>query len=181
MCGIAGFWSNTVIDNKISLIKSMTDSIAHRGPNGEGHWMSKDQNITLGHRRLSIIDLSNNGNQPMHFMDRYSITFNGEIYNYIEIREVLLHKGYVFRTESDTEVILAAYHEWKDKCLSKFDGMFAIVIYDNEAKQLFCARDRFGEKPFYYSFYNGCFVFASEMKAIWAFGVPKEPRCYILI
>jgi asparagine synthase (glutamine-hydrolysing) len=175
MCGIAGFWSNTVIDNKISLIKSMTDSIAHRGPNGEGHWMSKDQNITLGHRRLSIIDLSNNGNQPMHFMDRYSITFNGEIYNYIEIREVLLHKGYVFRTESDTEVILAAYHEWKDKCLSKFDGMFAIVIYDNEAKQLFCARDRFGEKPFYYSFYNGCFVFASEMKAIWAFGVPKEP------
>ena len=180
MCGIAGFWSNTIIDDKSSLIKSMTDSIAHRGPDGEGQWLSQDQNITLGHRRLSIIDLSDNGSQPMHFMDRYSITFNGEIYNYIEIRESLLHKGYVFRTESDTEVILAAYHEWNEKCLFKFDGMFAFAIYDNEAKELFCARDRFGEKPFYYSFYNGCFVFASEMKAIWAFGVPKEPNSKML-
>ena len=174
MCGIAGIWSNKKLENKLQLIKNMTDAIAHRGPDGEGAWISQDETVALGHRRLSILDLSVQANQPMHWKDKYSITFNGEIYNYIELREQLKLKGYQFKTESDTEVILACYEEWQEKCLLHLDGMFAFAMFDHVKKELFCARDRFGEKPFYYSFYNNCFVFASEMKALWAFGVPRE-------
>jgi asparagine synthase (glutamine-hydrolysing) len=177
MCGIAGVWflNNSLVEDS-SVIKRMTDSISHRGPDGEGHWYSPDGALHLGHRRLAIIDLTNGGKQPMQFGDKFVIVFNGEIYNYIELKQELLRKGHNFTSESDTEVVLAAYLEWGTNCLSHFDGMFAFALYDLGQNKLFCARDRFGEKPFYYSFFNGNFYFASEMKALWAAGVPRNPN-----
>jgi len=152
----------------------MTDALAHRGPDGEGFWSNDDNTVHLGHRRLSVIDLSGQAAQPMHFANRYRIVYNGEIYNYVEIRTFLLNKGYHFSTQSDTEVILAAYDYWKEKCLQHFDGMFAFAIWDEKTEKLFAARDRFGEKPFYYYEDTGNFIFASEMKALWAIGVDKK-------
>lgn len=173
MCGIAGIISFElpVSSNRI---KRMTDVIAHRGPDGDGIWLSEDNSVGLGHRRLSIIDLSSAANQPMHYNDgRYTITFNGEIYNYVEIRKNLKSKGFIFRTESDTEVLLALYHEKKSACLQDLDGMFAFAIWDNIEKTLFCARDRFGEKPFYYSLTSQEFVFGSEIKQLFAANISK--------
>lgn len=152
----------------------MTDAIAHRGPDGEGFWMSPSSCIGLGHRRLSIIDLSDKAAQPMHYLNRYSIVHNGEIYNYIELRTELIRKGYRFNTGSDTEVILAAYDYYKQECVQYFDGMFAFAIWDEKEKTLFCARDRFGEKPFYYAFNETAFLFASEAKGLWAAGIEKK-------
>ena len=103
----------------------------------------------MGHRRLSIIDLSHEADQPMHYLGRYSIIFNGEIYNYIELKEILLKQGYKFTTSSDTEVLMALYDRDKENCLQFLDGMFSFVIYDDEKKEIFAARDRFGEKPFF--------------------------------
>lgn len=142
------------------------DTLTHRGPDGRGLWHQND--ITLGHRRLSILDLSDNGRQPMAYgNDRYWITFNGEIYNFLEIRAELENKGYTFKGGSDTEVILAAFIEWGADCLLKFNGMWAFAIWDNVEKTLFLSRDRFGKKPLYYAFLGNRFVFASEMKAIY--------------
>ena len=152
----------------------MTDAIAHRGPDGEGFWSNEKNTVHLGHRRLSIIDLSSRAAQPMHFANRYQIVYNGEIYNYIEIRSFLQNKGYHFLTQSDTEVIMAAYDFWKEKCLQQFDGMFAFAIWDEKEEKFFAARDRFGEKPFFYYEDEGNLIFASEMKAIWAIGVDKK-------
>ncbi len=152
----------------------MTDALAHRGPDGEGFWSNDDNTVHLGHRRLSVIDLSGQAAQPMHFANRYRVVYNGEIYNYVEIRSFLINKGYSFSTQSDTEVILAAYDYWKEKCLQHFDGMFAFAIWDERTEKLFAARDRFGEKPFYYYEDTGNFIFASEMKALWAIGVDKK-------
>lgn len=153
----------------------MTDAIAHRGPDGEAAWTNPQSTIALGHRRLSIIDLSDAAAQPMHYMDRYTILHNGEIYNYIELRNELASKGYSFTTQSDTEVMLAAYDCWQQECVQRFDGMFSFVIWDEKEQQLFGARDRFGEKPFYYCYdkENNRFLFASEMKALWAAGIDK--------
>lgn len=173
MCGIAGILSSKGIHFLTTKLPLMTNSIAHRGPDGFGYWYSESEHLALGHRRLSIIDLSENGSQPMHYLNRYTITFNGEIYNYIELRESLILKGYKFKSNSDTEVILAAYDFYGADCLHYFDGMFAFALYDKQSNKLFCARDRFGEKPFYYSFYNGDLYFASEMKALWAVGISK--------
>lgn len=173
MCGIAGIISlnsNPVQQVQLNL---MLDSIAHRGPDGHDIWINMVGNVGLGHRRLSIIDLSNSASQPMHYLSRYTIVFNGEIYNYVEIRNDLIKLGYVLNNHSDTEVLLALYDLKKEKCLNDLDGMFAFVIWDNVEKTLFFARDRFGEKPLYYSFYNGFLYFASEMKALWAGGVPR--------
>ena len=128
----------------------------------------------LGHRRLKIIDLSDRAAQPMHYDNRYTITYNGEIYNYPELKKELTSKNYIFKTESDTEVILAAYACWKEDCLSHFDGMFSFGIWDKTEQILFCARDRFGEKPFYFYSEDEVFSFASEMKALWAAGVPRK-------
>ncbi|MCK6640130.1 MAG: asparagine synthase (glutamine-hydrolyzing) [Bacteroidia bacterium] len=153
----------------------MTDTIAHRGPDGEGCWISDDGQTGLGHRRLSIIDLSVAAAQPMaDVSERYVITFNGEIYNYLELRKELLSSGVTFRTESDTEVLLALYIQHGEKCVDFIDGMFAFVIRDNKERSLFIARDRFGEKPLYYYKDQKRFVFASEMKAIFAADVKKE-------
>lgn len=165
MCGIAGF-----IDKKntssIDFLKEMTKSLAHRGPDDFGHFYSNEPKfqIGLGHRRLSVIDLSEAGKQPMSFQN-FHIVFNGEIYNYREIKEDLFNIGHHFISESDTEVIVHAYAEWGKECLHRFTGMFAIVIYDDIKKELFCARDRAGIKPFFFYNQNNLFLFASELKA----------------
>ncbi|MEP7236647.1 MAG: asparagine synthase (glutamine-hydrolyzing) [Ferruginibacter sp.] len=174
MCGIAGILLHNANPMAPVHLKKMTDTIAHRGPDGEAQWSNKKNTVHLGHRRLSVLDLSTSAAQPMHYANRYQIVHNGEIYNYIEIRTFLQNKGYSFSTQSDTEVILAAYDYWKEKCLQQFDGMFAFAIWDEKEEKLFAARDRFGEKPFYYYEDAGNFIFASEMKALWAIGIEKK-------
>jgi len=202
VCGIAGIvnLSNKQLDTKKN-IKLMTDTIRHRGPDGEGFLfcnesesipvggnetptnvyesnlpftpkknienLSSDYSLAFGHRRLSIIDLSTAGHQPMCSPDKKLwITYNGEIYNYIELREELKVKGYQFYTNTDTEVILNAYIEWGSDCLNKFNGMWAFVIYDRSKSELFGSRDRFGVKPFYYYKDDDVLAFASEQKAL---------------
>jgi asparagine synthase (glutamine-hydrolysing) len=166
MCGIAGIWN---IDGKpveYDSISRFTDSLAHRGPDGRGIWKDDKAGIALGHRRLSILDLSENASQPMMYADgRLVISYNGEIYNFIEIKNTLLKMGYLFRTESDTEVLLAAYLAWGPDMLLKLNGMWAFAIYDSRDRSLFFSRDRFGIKPFLYRFTGKTFSFASEMKA----------------
>jgi asparagine synthase (glutamine-hydrolysing) len=153
----------------------MTDSIIHRGPDGDGLWLSENKKMGLGHRRLSIIDLSDAASQPMISPDgRFAIVLNGEIYNYIELKNQLVSTGYTFRSSSDTEVLLALFATEGPACLQKLDGMFAFAVYDNVKQELFCARDRFGEKPFYFNYSPNQFLFASEIKALFAAGVTKE-------
>lgn len=173
MCGIAGIIDRSSAQTSATKVRSMCDSLAHRGPDGEGFWTSNDGTVHLGHRRLSIIDLSEKGAQPMTFNQRYTITFNGEIYNYQALKKELIAAGYQFFSTSDTEVVLAAYDYWKEKCLKHFDGMFAFALYDIETEELFCARDRFGEKPFFYTMQDDVFYFASEIKAFWSIGLKK--------
>jgi asparagine synthase (glutamine-hydrolysing) len=173
MCGIAGIIS-TVANNDASILRCMLHAIAHRGPDGEANWQNPNAHCQLGHRRLAIIDTSAKAAQPMQYAGRYSIVHNGEIYNYKELRETLQKKGYSFNSASDTEVILAAYDCWQQDCLRYFDGMFAFAIWDEKEQQLFAVRDRFGEKPFYFSIYNGNFYFASEKKALWAAGIERH-------
>lgn len=175
MCGIAGIIAADTGKVTTYQLKKMTDIIAHRGPDGEGHSIADNGNVGLGHRRLSIIDLSHEADQPMHYIGRYSIVFNGEIYNYIELKEELVLQGYNFKTASDTEVLMALYHKDKEACLQKLDGMFSFVIYDKQVNEIFAARDRFGEKPFFYSYKKGQhFLFGSEMKCLWAGGIDKQ-------
>ena len=165
MCGIAGIINlNKKRVDKNTLVK-MAKTLSHRGPDDEGYFIEK--NIALGHRRLSIIDLSKAGHQPMA-RENLVIVFNGEIYNYIEIKEELKNRGYRFKTQTDTEVILASYQEWGEECLKQFNGMWAFAIYDRKKNVLFCARDRLGVKPFYYFYDKTKFVFASEPKALLA-------------
>jgi asparagine synthase (glutamine-hydrolysing) len=166
MCGIVGkatFNHKTVSAEAIS---AMNKVIAHRGPDDSGVYISPEATVGLGHQRLSIIDLSPLGHQPMRYLDRYEIVFNGEIYNFQEKREELIQKGYSFVSHSDTEVILALYAEYGEKCVDHLRGMFAFVIYDEQNHTLFCARDRVGKKPFKYYLDNEVFIFGSELKAI---------------
>ena len=161
MCGIVGFCSEEA--NKEIIIKKMADRIKHRGTDGEGYYI--DKFIALGHRRLSIIDL-NNGTQPMFSKDNnLSLVFNGEIYNYIELRQELEKKNCEFRTNSDTEVLLHGYKVWGKNLPKKLRGMFAFAIWDKQNKSLFCSRDNFGIKPLYYYQNDDTFMFASEIKA----------------
>ena len=165
MCGIAGILNLNNETVSPVLLKKMTDAIAHRGPDGEGHFV--DGPLGLGHRRLAIIDLSPAAHQPMMTRDgRYVISYNGEIYNFKELRTELESLGHLFHSQSDTEVVLAAYTEWGVKALDRFNGMFAFAIWDKKTKELFIARDRYGIKPLYYSFFGNAFIFASEQKAI---------------
>jgi asparagine synthase (glutamine-hydrolysing) len=173
MCGIAGIISSNPSFINTAVLRQMADALSHRGPDGEGYWINEKNNAGFGHRRLSIIDLSDAGAQPMHYLGRYTIVYNGEIYNYLELKKELLKAGYAFHSGSDTEVILAAYDCYKEKCLHYFDGMFAFAIWDEKHQRLFAARDRFGEKPFYYHRNNERFAFASEMKGLWAAGIDK--------
>jgi len=178
MCGIAGILSADAAKITPQRLTQMSAAIAHRGPDGEGAWISPGGGIGLAHRRLSIIDLSPAGAQPMHYLDRYTIIHNGELYNYIELRGLLQSKGYSFFSRSDTEVIVAAFDHFGTDCLRHFDGMFAFAIWDEQDRQLLIARDRFGEKPLFFYQDDVEFLFASEMKALWAAGVPKlsNPR-----
>jgi asparagine synthase (glutamine-hydrolysing) len=172
MCGIAGIIGNT--DHREQQLLAMLDAQKHRGPDHQGTFL--DQHVALGHNRLSIIDLSEVANQPFFSNDgKLILVFNGEIYNYLEIRDEL-SKSYIFKTQSDTEVLIAAYQVWGKACLSKFNGMFSFVIWDMEKQELFAARDRFGVKPFYYTIKNNCFYFASEIKTLFAAGVTKTPN-----
>lgn len=173
MCGIAGILSSTAEFINDVHLKKMTLALAHRGPDGEGTWYNENSTVLLGHRRLSIIDLTDAAAQPLHYLQRYTIIHNGEIYNYIELRELLQGKGYAFQSKSDTEVIAASFDYWREDCLKHFEGMFAFAIWDEKEQQLFAARDRFGEKPFYYYENERYLFFASEMKALWAVGVEK--------
>ena len=165
MCGIAAIVAAGYAN--LAAVRAMNEAQRHRGPDGEGTWVSPDGSVALGHRRLSIVDLSEGGHQPMRDAARdLTITFNGEIYNYIEVRARLVALGHRFRSTSDTEVLLAAYAEWGSGCLSELNGMFAFALWDARRRVLFCARDRFGEKPFQYAFTGGTFAFASEVKAL---------------
>ena len=168
MCGIAGFsWENK------DLIKKVTNCISHRGPDSEGYFT--DKGISLGHRRLSIIDLSKKGNQPMFDEDNeIVIVFNGEIYNFKELRQNLQKKGYKFKSNSDTETIIEGYKDYGEHICEKLDGMFAFALWDKKKKLLFIARDRIGKKPLYYSIKDNNVIFASEIKAILETGISKE-------
>ncbi len=177
MCGIVGIISTQNNFVQEYQLNKMAEVLEHRAPDAEGFWINETKNIAFEHRRLSILDLHSSANQPFHYL-HLTIVYNGEIYNYIEIKDFLITKGYSFTTQSDTEVILAAYHFWGKDCLHEFDGMFAFAIYDKQQKEIFIARDRYGEKPFYYFLrrenQHTHFYFASEMKALWAIGISKE-------
>ncbi len=162
MCGIAGIvhFQNKLTDHDI---RSFTDSMAHRGPDGAGYELFESDNLALGHRRLSILDLSEAGKQPMSYAGgRYWISYNGEVYNFLELRSELTALNFQFKTQTDTEVILAAYHHWGKKCFSKFNGMWAIAIFDTHQRHLLLCRDRYGVKPLHYIHENDVFAFASE-------------------
>jgi len=164
MCGISGIYSAKQELDK-DLVNSMRDILSHRGPDDFGSFF--DDRIALSHRRLSVIDLSTNGHQPMFNSDKtICLVFNGEIYNYIELRDALIAKGHNFVSETDTEVIIKTYEEYGFDCLKYFNGMFAFALWDKNTDNLFCARDKFGEKPFYYFLHDNDFVFASEIKSI---------------
>ena len=167
MCGIGGIINKNNKSVEELLIHQMTDIIAHRGPDSSGSYLYK--NIAFGHRRLSILDLSSSGHQPMKYLDDLVITYNGEIYNFIEIREELIQKGYIFDSNSDTEVILKAYHCWGKTCVNYFNGMWSFSILDIKQKIVFCSRDRFGVKPFYYIENNDLFSFGSEISQLLPF------------
>jgi asparagine synthase (glutamine-hydrolysing) len=167
MCGISGIINKNNKSVEELLILQMTDIIAHRGPDSSGSYLYK--NIAFGHRRLSILDLSSSGHQPMKYLDDLVITYNGEIYNFIEIREELIQKGYIFDSNSDTEVILKAYHCWGKTCVNYFNGMWSFSILDIKQKIIFCSRDRFGVKPFYYIEKNDLFAFGSEISQLLTF------------
>lgn len=178
MCGLAGIISKDPHQISHNRLKLMSDTLQHRGPDGEGFWLHEDGNCGWAHRRLAILDKSTKAAQPMHYR-HYRVILNGEIYNYTELKSLLQKKGYIFFTEGDTEVIPAAYDHWGIDCLNHFDGMFAFALYNEKTNALILARDRFGEKPLYYSmtgtendFSN--FVFASEMKALWAIGIHRQ-------
>jgi asparagine synthase (glutamine-hydrolysing) len=168
MCGIIGLldFNQGVIEADLS---SMTGSLVHRGPDDSGFFTSEDQALGFGHRRLSIIDLSPRGRQPMRDAnDRIIITFNGEIYNYREIKQELLRKGHRFASDTDTEVILYAYKEWGAECVSRLRGMFAFALWDSERRKLLLFRDRLGVKPLYYYYDGRLLLFGSELKALMA-------------
>ncbi len=174
MCGIVGIASKRR-EISLELTAAMRDTMSHRGPDDAGLWISFDRKIALAHRRLSIIDLSPRGRQPMS--DRFGrlwLVLNGEIYNYLDLRAELEARGHSFRTASDTEVVLEAYRAWGTDCLSRFNGMFAFGLYDSAARRLFLARDRAGEKPLFYYHTPDKLVFASELKALMA--DPAFPR-----
>ena len=174
MCGIAGLIqlneTSPVLSSRDKILETlrlMSDEIKHRGPDDSGFWLSEDLDVGFSHRRLSIVDLSSNAHQPMFSSDsRFVITFNGEIYNHKELRNSLEKEGIIFKTNSDTEVLIECYRKYSEDCLNHFDGMFAFVIYDRLKKEIFAARDAFGEKPFYYTWINSCFYFSSELSSL---------------
>lgn len=193
MCGFVCIYSPERIVRAPSVLKKMTDAIAHRGPDDYGYafigssgiktWKEEipegfeGNGVEMGHRRLSILDLSDAGHQPFYSSDqRYWMVYNGEIYNYVELRQELISHGYVFRSKTDTEVVLAAYDKWGADCTQKFNGMWSLLIWDNQKKKLFVSRDRFGIKPLFYTRLGSTWLFSSEIKALLEYpGVVAEP------
>lgn len=174
MCGIVGVAAR-VLQTDLTWLAIARDAMTHRGPDDAGEWWSSDGRVGLAHRRLSILELSSAGHQPMHLVDRgLTIVFNGEIYNFRELRCELEQRGYIFRSHSDTEVLLAAYDAWGTECVSRLNGMFAFALYDALRDQVFLARDRTGEKPLFYYLDGSTLYFASELKALLA--NPTLPR-----
>ena len=166
MCGIAGILSLKNSQINKNELENLKNSLSHRGPDGTGVYISEDHKLGFGHTRLSIIDLSDNSSQPMSYDNgRYCITYNGEIYNFLDLKKELEAIGYKFRSSGDTEVILASYKHWGEKCNLKFNGMWSFAIWDNKNKEVFISRDRFGVKPFYYLNNKKFFFFASELKS----------------
>ena len=173
MCGITGFVELSGAPASREAVEKMSQAIKHRGPNDSGVFVNGS--AAFAHRRLSILDVTSSGHQPMQdSLGRYTITFNGEVYNYLEIRREL--GGRHWKSGSDTEVMLEAYAMWGKECLSHFNGIFSFALWDAAEKELFCARDRLGVKPFYYAVHEGRFLFASEIKALLAAGVPARPN-----
>lgn len=169
MCGIAGFINLKARDvSPRACLSAMTDSIAHRGPDDEGHWFDVQAGVAFGHRRLSVVDLSEAGSQPMvSESGRYRLCYNGEIYNFLKLRETLESSGHTFRGHSDTEVMLAAFEEWGvERAVKNFVGMFAFALWDEPERLLHLVRDRAGEKPLYYGWSGGAFLFGSELKSL---------------
>ena len=178
MCGITGLISKDNLPCDEGLLHKVNDSIAHRGPDGDGFYVYK--NLGFGHRRLAIIDLTESGKQPMELNDRYFITYNGEIYNYIEIKSELISVGVTFKTATDTEVILKAFEFWGEDCVNHFNGMWAFAIFDKETEKVFISRDRFGIKPMYYINTAEKFAFGSEIKQLLGFGMKAKVNKQIL-
>lgn len=173
MCGVAGIVNLTQDAVSPVVLKKMTDAIAHRGPDGEGQWI--ENNVGLGHRRLAILDLSPSGHQPMASQNqRYVLSYNGEVYNFRELRAELESLGYQFRSQTDSEVVLNALAEWGVSALSRFNGMFGLALWDRQEKTMLLARDRYGVKPLYYSMQGNKLLFGSEQKAILA--IPSFKR-----
>ncbi|HEX8969368.1 MAG TPA: asparagine synthase (glutamine-hydrolyzing), partial [Chloroflexota bacterium] len=165
MCGIVGVVSTAPVDSVV--VDRMRDRMLHRGPDHGATWRSGDGRVCFGHRRLAIVDLSPEANQPFISHDgRFVTTYNGEIYNFKTLRQELQAAGAHFTTRSDTEVLVEAFRHWGKECLERLSGQFAFAIWDRTENRLFCARDRAGEKPFYYTLVNGAFIFASELKAL---------------
>ncbi len=181
MCGISGRINFNKQEITKYQLQQMTSKIKHRGPDSTGYYLSEKRNVGFGFNRLAIIDLSKNGNQPMSYLNRYIIVFNGEVYNFKEEREKLQKIGLKFNSSSDTEVILALYSVYKEKCLDHLRGMFAFAIYDNHNETIFIARDRVGKKPFKYFFNGESFIFASELKAILTQQEVKASPDYVAI
>ena len=175
MCGIAGVYHfdlSEIVD--LQVLKKMTTQLQHRGPDNDGYYIGN--HVGLGHRRLSIMDVDN-GSQPMYSDDQSIVLIlNGEIYNYIELREELISHGFTFKTNSDTEVVIKAYQKWGFDCQNKLNGMWAFVLWDSKQKILLISRDRIGEKPLFYSQYRNSLVFASEIKSLFEYGIKKEIR-----
>lgn len=166
MCGISGIYNLNQESLNLEVLQYFTDSMQHRGPDGAGYELLDNGTLGLGHRRLSILDLSDAGKQPFYYKDRYTVVYNGEVFNFLEIKKSLIEKGYQFNSNTDTEVVIAAYDLYGKDCFHLFNGMWAIAIWDNTEKKLLLCRDRFGVKPLYYLFLkNNFFAFASETRA----------------
>ena len=171
MCGIGGIINQQQQKVSAEQLQQLAHAVRHRGPDGEGFFVHEQ--VGFAHRRLAVIGPGAAGGQPMHYAG-LTITYNGEIYNYIELRETLRSKGFSFSTTTDTEVLLAAYKHWGAACVHHFNGMWAFALYDAAAQTVFFSRDRFGEKPFYYTIYNGQFIFCSEIKGLLAVTSPAK-------
>lgn len=177
MCGIAGILNQNNRSVSAPILNAMANSISHRGPDGDGSYVN--ENVGMAHRRLAILDLSSAAQQPMLTADkRYIISYNGEIYNFLEIKIALEKRGVRFNSRSDTEVVLQAFVQWGTAAFAKFNGMFALAIWDNETKTLYLARDRYGIKPLYWSYQNNEFIFGSEIKALLQHPNIKRNICY---
>ncbi len=180
MCGIAGIidWRGNVSRQELEVLAS---SLSHRGVDDEGYYLNNDRTVGFAHRRLAILDPTPKGKQPFIYNNKNIIVYNGEIYNFVELRAFLHRKGYVFTTDTDTEVLSACYDYWKTDCLHHLDGMFAFAIYDTKQNRIFFARDRFGEKPLYFYFLDDRIVFASEIKAFRSLELPLTARTHRIV